>query len=498
MQGFLLIRGKTWNFRRKIPTELRPYFNGNREIWRSLGTSEKKVANEACREWVTKTDRVFSFLRSSAKEDFKLEYVKSEIPPSASSFVPIPFPTVDVGLCVSELIEKFVNFKRPDWSLKSQQENEYSLGLFVVLCSDLRLSAIDYETIEDYRKKLSQIPANHTRLKKYKTKTIVELLATPESEKDMPKPDSVNKHLGFFSTMLKFGVQRRYMQYNPAEGIKVKIEDAPDVSSARQKYSNEDLQFILQLLRYDAANPERFYVPLIAMFSGMRRGEICQLYMSDILDDPETGIPLIHVNSGGEKVDYLYKGEVIQLKEKKVKKKDSRRYIPVHPVLWNDLGLSGYVAECRMTGQKRLFQELDFHRDGYGTSFSKWYDDNLAVLVADKGTGKSFHSFRHAFADFFKQTQIGGYDRTMSNEIVKEFIGHAYNKTGEEDVTFERYGKKFPPKTTSTVLFQLDYGLHFDNISEQVGHLIALGGKIDSEKNRNPEYEYPSEDTREQ
>jgi hypothetical protein len=276
------------------------------------------------------------------------------------------------------------------------------------------------------------------------------------------------------------------MTYNPAVGINLKSVGTEIIhaSGHKLKYTNDDLQHLIQLLRWRPDCPAQFYVPLIGIFTGCRRGEICQLYVNDIGFDEKTGIPFFDINGKGDMVPYNYKGEIIYISEKRVKKNMSWRIIPIHPVLWFDLGLAGFYEQCKKSGQKRLFEELNFTRDGFGQSFSKLFDDEVAVQIADKNTRKSFHSIRHSFTDFFKQRQVEGYDRGMANEIVKEFIGHAFKKSGDEDLTLERYGKRYPVATSASVLFQLDYGLNFDNIVEQVGYFVSLGGVAAKKKRR--------------
>ena len=493
MQGFLFLRRKTYYFRRKIPAELRGYFSPRlKEIWRSLGTQDKCLAKSACRDWVAKTEKVFSMLRTSIPDVLKLEYVKTEIQPSSTA-VHAPAPTPVTGKLTSELIASYVSHKAPTWTLKSKQEVEYSLGLFVALCGDLRLPKIDYAIIEDFRDKLKQLPANYTRLKKYKNQTIEELLAIPASEKDMPKAASVNKHIGFLSTLFKFAIQRQYMTFNPALGVQVKAPRGQKASGGKQIYTREDLQDVIQLLRYDEAHPENLWVPLISMHTGMRRGEICQLYVSDILIDEKSGLPYLQCEETEDTVDFFTGGELQQLPEKKLKAGASWRTIPIHPFLWEDLGFAGFVEECKKSGEKRMFPSLKMSRDGYGQTFSKYFDYNIARKLYPAYSGKSFHSFRHSFIDWFKQSTIQHWEWSKAVPIIREFVGHSYNPGGSEDITFERYGKQYPVETLASVLFQLDYGLNFDNITEQTGRFIALAKHIEKTKNLNPNLDYPTE-----
>jgi integrase len=339
-------------------------------------------------------------------------------------------------------------------------------------------------------------------LKIYKSLTIQEILDLPTDCKKLPKPITVNKKLGFFSTLLDFGVQRDMLQKNPAIGIRVKELGVSLPSDQKPHYSDEDIQDIIHRLHYDPSNPARFFVPLLATFTGARRRELCQLYVSDIRE--VDGIPCLDINGLGDMVVHTPKtgkgkGIPQQLPEKHLKYPASWRLVPINPVLWYELGFGGFIEECRTNGQKKLFPELGIHRDGPGTAFSKWYDVEIAPHVAgSEEPKKTFHSFRHAIQTWFKHRQLEGLERTFANEILKEVIGHAYNKSGAEDLAKERYGKKYPPAMTSNLLFQLNYGLYLDVISEQVEHLNNLLQRNSIQRERNPNLEYPTEDNREQ
>lgn len=76
----------------------------------------------------------------------------------------------------------------------------------------------------------------------------------------------------------------------------------------------------------------RFWAPLIALYSGMRLEEICQLHLSDIVKMDGVLCFSINEESGGS-------GYV-----KHVKSSAGIRKVPVHPHLWDELGLEKFVA----------------------------------------------------------------------------------------------------------------------------------------------------------
>jgi integrase len=72
-------------------------------------------------------------------------------------------------------------------------------------------------------------------------------------------------------------------------------------------------------------HPERYWIPLIGLFYGMRLNEIYQLHLEDIRE--EGGLLCFDINKKGDK---------------ELKTASSRRLIHVHPVLL-DLGFKEYV-----------------------------------------------------------------------------------------------------------------------------------------------------------
>lgn len=183
--------------------------------------------------------------------------------------------------------------------------------------------------------------------------------------------------------------------------------------------------------------PHRFWVPLIALFSGMRQDEICQLRTADIADDG--GVLVFRI---------CHKPEHKQ--KTKVKKS---RICPVHPMLLR-LGFMKYVTNQQKRGHDRLFSTLSWSagKDWTG-KIRTWWNSTYQVACLGKGnlTGKSFHSMRHNFADWFKQN--GCYTSYHDRAVIQAMIGHI-----EGDVTAEHYEEEFSSSEKLRMLVKLDYG----------------------------------------
>lgn len=136
----------------------------------------------------------------------------------------------------------------------------------------------------------------------------------------------------------------------------------------------------------------RFWVPLLALFHGMRLNECCQLLVTDIAR--EDGVDVIRVTLGDSDAETV---------AKRLKTGASERTVPIHPEL-KRIGFLEFVEERRRKGDsERLFPELPASRDGYLSDiFSKWFARFVSQSVGKKCRAR-FHSFRHMFRDALRR-----------------------------------------------------------------------------------------------
>jgi integrase len=131
---------------------------------------------------------------------------------------------------------------------------------------------------------------------------------------------------------------------------------------------------------------ECFWIPLVALFTGGRRREICQLLTADVREID--AIPCIDINEEGTK---------------STKNAHSIRTIPVHPEL-KRLGFLDYVEKRRSANKKVLFDADPGNSSNYDP-FGKWFSRFLDTLGLDSKR-LVFHSFRHTFEQAMLDAQI--------------------------------------------------------------------------------------------
>lgn len=285
--------------------------------------------------------------------------------------------------------------------------NGYKLTLDLaieVFGADTPIKSITPEDCREYRDKLSQLPSNAR--KKYPTLTLIE--AIEERSKDNTerlKPASINNNLKNLRAFFNFAIREGLITTNPAIAVKAITPKYQTNEKSRVPFSNQDLQKVFTTpiyagciddeYNYDKTGNNyprrhRFWIPLIALFTGMRLNEICQLFSDDI--ENIEGIDAIHIR--------IDKDEI-----KSVKTKYSIRIIPIHAQLIK-MGFLEYVDEIKRQGHRELFPHLTRSaRNSSSDNFSKWFNRFL-ISSNIKKRGLCFHSFRHRFRDECRDADI--------------------------------------------------------------------------------------------
>jgi len=231
---------------------------------------------------------------------------------------------------------------------------------------------------------------------------------------------NVNQYLTELNVLLNFATQQAVIETNPAHGIRVKVNASP-----RDKRLPFDLPALTAIFNSPVyIKGERptggkgeaaYWLPLLALYTGARIEELCQLNTTDIKQvsyqddsDEPVNVWVITVTDEGE--------------DQKLKNSGSRRIIPVHKVLI-DLGFIDYVNSLSI-GQ--LFPALKPAKN-FGTfsaNWSKWFGNYLRNVIGVKDTRMVFHSFRHCFKDYARAASI-------STEVHNALTGHSSGDVAE-------------------------------------------------------------------
>lgn len=282
---------------------------------------------------------------------------------------------------------------------------------------------VDVEQVRDFKNLMMKMPKHfRIRLKKeYKGLTLKEIseLDIPESNRMTVKTLN-SKYFGLVSALFNFAERNGYIDTNPATGLKIKQSRNIKASQERDPFNIEDLNLLFNSETYREdkhRNPQSFWLPLLALHTGCRLEELCQLYCDDVRK--ENGVWILDINDDDEK---------------HLKNISSRRLVPLHPILL-ELGFHKFSEKQGREGHKRIFNDLKKVQNKFGHAPSKWFGDykKRCGIVAESGK-KTFHSFRHTAINCLAQ-------QVVNDNVIKSLVGHA--KKGE---TFGRYSSDLEPK----------------------------------------------------
>ncbi|WP_341368909.1 site-specific integrase [Yoonia sp. BS5-3] len=336
---------------------------------------------------------------------------------------------------LTALMEKFLDNPTKLRTDKTKKSIRGYLGVvFQILGDDTPVDEITEADCERVRDLIARLPPNFMKLPDADKHTLDELADVAERKK-MAKlsPTGVNNYLRWLLTFLAYFHRKGMMNRMPTAYAEIKVADPVRKQDKREAFSNDQLNIIFRSRVYQDHERESslFWVPLIALWNGMRSNEICQLDVADIkLEENVWGFDVTHISTTGDD-------------DKSVKTSSSIRFVPMHPRLI-DFGLLDFHAA--RPKDAKLFGDITRGVDGYySTNFSKKVNRYLKKIGAH-GPKHKFHSFRHNFRDALRRGRV---DR----EIGKALGGW----TGGNTDAFDIYGNGFEVGELCNEIALVDY-----------------------------------------
>lgn len=207
--------------------------------------------------------------------------------------------------------------------------------------------------------------------------------------------------LNWIKTLLKYASQDlELITKNPWTGLEIKTK----TTLARRPWDQEHLT---RLFSHDiwqkgilpkvkiAGGISSYWIPLLALYTGARLSEICQLEVQNI--QQIDGLTIIKITDAGE--------------GQRVKSDAGNRIIPIHSKL---IGL-GFMDYVRAQSETALWSDLPRRNGKAGGFFSQFFGYLRKDLCIPPDI--VFHSFRHTFRSALAEKGI-------SELIIDRLLGH--------------------------------------------------------------------------
>lgn len=303
---------------------------------------------------------------------------------------------------LAEVIEKYQEWYRStktSIAVGTLKDMEVECRTLHEITGNISIEAFNsMDTVTKVKKVLRKYPLN--RQQRYGGKSLSAVLKLHEY--DVISPKTANEYLKRAKALVDYALKAKMLKdANVWVGELFKTDIAEE--DERQAYDDEDVKRLIAALctkdlwRYSPAKPERFWIVLIALFHGLRLGNIVGLSKEDIVK-LDNGLWCFKIRKGKTKAT-------------------------VRPVAICDaLLLLGFLEWVEKLPRPKLFQDSS-------ESFSSWYNRNekrkdgyhvqgfeAKYVTADKK--KCLYSLRHTYAG-------NVFEVTEDYKITADMMGHS-------------------------------------------------------------------------
>jgi integrase len=317
------------------------------------------------------------------------------------------------GICFSEAAARYIDEMQRDPSAKltehTRRQRETVFRLFKAFAADAPLVAIDKLMASEFLELVAKLDPKWHNIKGAQELPLGKLVEKSASRPGRLSNRTINSYVSALSGVFKWADKRGYFEgRNPFAGQ----SRAEGAGNGWRAYNSEELTKLFNnpLLRNMAAEqrirPKKYtfenamaWIPLIALFSGMRSNEICQMRAGDVRR--KEGIWVFNVSE--------------EAAGQSLKTTAAARVVPVHSELVR-CGFLNYLKALQRDGQ--LFPALK--SGGPDGKFNHYFAKRFTVYRRGCGVTAprtSFHSFRKNVAQALK-------DKRATPAEIAELIGH--------------------------------------------------------------------------
>ncbi|MEP3895695.1 MAG: site-specific integrase [Litorimonas sp.] len=339
---------------------------------------------------------------------------------------------------VGDLIDFYLDKKRD--LVTTSRFNQYQLAVRALteeVGRETRLGNISREHCEEIATLFVRTPQYATR--HYEGMSIREAAEAYEKQHgaSATRFDAAQDNLRELRVLLDEAVDREWLHKNPCARVRiVKPKSATPLAALDDGYepfTASELSTIFSAPLYTGCKDDghgvnkvgphiirkaRFWVPLVALYSGLRMQEVLQLETSDIRQVGDVRYMSVNdiVSAEAAKVGH----------KKRLKTRNSVRDVPVHPEL-EKLGFLKHVSKAKGA---LVFPELEGGAaEKLSDNFSKKFRSFLRPTGVWVSRRKVFHSFRGTFNDALR-------DGEVPKDIREELLGW-----GDQHSMDRKYGK---------------------------------------------------------
>jgi integrase len=457
-----------YQFRKRIPLNLRPYFGGRKDFRQSLRTHCMNMANAKAIVLSMRYDTVFDSIRlemaNPSIHDFPHLLQGGNVgkytvkTPDGTEITVDPNNPADHAAAMDyvrtkqahEIDMENLRLYKAEVAAKANAANlaaARTQGMEIAKAMQAgprpaqKLKAKDAEGL--YEQDLDKETRVKTKDEKLKAVRIFLAASKVECIDDITRPHvadwirslkdkdgngdrTIQNKVGWLKLFLDWAIGAGYFPKgdNPATGHKSiskrkkRLLVASDEETGFSPFTLDEIAKVMAPESLGNLSQDMTWALLLASYSGARVTEICQLYINDVFE--ADGVWAVRIDTANP--------------HQHIKTESSRRKIPLHPDLLK-LGLLERIEALKARQQERLFPAANLtSKNGAGDYASKRFGRHLEKIgLKEKGRILGFHSIRNTFIHTLAHTKFEQNRREY-------FVGHEI-----PTVDHKNYVKKYRP-----------------------------------------------------
>jgi integrase len=320
-------------------------------------------------------------------------------PPGAASMAPSPGASLRLSDRIGVFIEEFAHLHTRSQTMSFLA----TLEMFKQLVGDRLLKDITPEDTDVFLRALRGWPMNAGHRPEYRNMLAPAIVRKARQLEEISiHLRTQERHVHKLRRFFKWLEDRSEIRPGLLHKVRLVDQRTPN-RRPRSPFSDAELSTIFSSPEITHGNAaHKFWLPMIALYTGMRIREIAQLYVDDVV-----------------KVDGRWFFKVGNDKPgQQIKTPQSRRTVPLHDRILA-AGFLDYLDDVRRWHHDKLFPELTWKAEGGpGSGASSWFSNVLRAKLGIANKERTFHSFRHGFATF-ASTSAG-----IRESLIAELLGH--------------------------------------------------------------------------
>ena len=259
------------------------------------------------------------------------------------------------------------------------------------------------------------LPAGHKKIPVLSGLALFDAAKKSREDALIPmSPKSINNHMTTYRGLFNEAIQLGVIENNPFKGKQLPVLKQ---AGSDRGFTPAELERIFSLPTFHGCerlgrpfqpgehllNDRRFWLPLLALMTGARVSELCQLRAQDVKKDGAVWVMEVNHDEG-----------------KRTKTVQSVRSIPIHDELIR-IGFLDYVASRPARGSPGSLFDIPIPTNGdWGSKMGNWFREKLCrnVFGEEARAGVGFHSFRHCAETSMRAAHV-------REDVAHRLLGHS-------------------------------------------------------------------------